>query len=171
MKIVINNDNLTIDECSQIFYKVRAVIENEKEEFIISSEGNKLIFPGGKRKDNESDIDAIKREIKEETGIDIDNFKEVLELETYYKDFYDYRTDSLKSRYTKTIYYYAKTNEDIKKDKMILTTGEIKEGFTSSFVNKEELIKMLSEDHKDAKNGIYFDEENKVVIDNILNNL
>ena len=171
MKIVINNDNLTIEDCSQVFYKVRAVIENEKGEFIISNEGNKVIFPGGKRKENESDIDAIKREIKEETGIDIDNFKEVLELETYYKYFYDYRSDSLKPRYTKTIYYYAKTSEEIDKNKMTLTTGEIKEGFIVAFVNKEELIQMLSIDHKDAKNGIYFDEENRVVIDKILNNL
>lgn len=171
IKITINKDNLVCDDSWQAFHKVRAIIENDKGEYIISNEGGKYIFPGGKRENNETNLEAIKREIKEETGIEFDlkDFNEVLELETFYKDFYDYRTDSLRPRYTKTIYYYVKCSKKIDSNNMNLTNGEIKENFKVAFVKKERLIELLREDHSNAKNGIYFDEENRIVIDNILN--
>jgi len=167
MKIVVNPDNLVVDETWQIFNKVRAIIENDNNEFIISKEGGKYIFPGGKCEMNESKIDAIQREIKEETGIYMDktDFRKILELETFYKDFYDYRTDSIKPRYTKTIYYYAKFKNKIDFTNMKLTEGEIKENFKIFYVKKEELLKILKENHSDAKNGKFFDEENKIVLD------
>lgn len=169
IKITINKDNLVYDDSWQVFYKVRAIIENNNNEFIISSEGGKYIFPGGKRKESETNLEAIKREIKEETGIEFnkEDFNEVLELETFYKDFYDYRSNSLKPRYTSTIYYYVKCSKTIDSNNMNLTSGEIKENFKVAFVNKERLIEMLKEDHSNAKNGIFFDEENRIVLDNI----
>lgn len=39
MKITINPDNLICDENYQVFHKVRAIIENEAGEFIITNEG------------------------------------------------------------------------------------------------------------------------------------
>lgn len=173
MKIIINRDNLVPDDNWQIFHKVRAIVENERGEFIISKEGGKYIFPGGKREKNETNIEAIKREIKEETGIILndDDFMEILELETLYKDFYDFRSDSLKPRYTSTIYYYVKCSNDIDTSKMSLTDGEISEGFKIAFVNQDRLIEMLEEDHSKATNGVFFDEENRIVVDNILKNI
>ena len=56
MKITINPDNLICDENFQVFHKVRAIIENESGEFIISNEGGKCIFPGGRREKGESNI-------------------------------------------------------------------------------------------------------------------
>ena len=92
-------------------------------------------------------------------------------MESLYKDFYDYRTKSLKPRYTKTIYYYAKCFSEINIDNMCLTDGEIKENFTIAFVDKEQLIKLLMVDHSSSINGRFFDEENKVVINNILDKI
>lgn len=37
------------------------------------------------------------------------------------------------------------------------------------FVSKDELIKMINIDHSLAFNGKYFDLENKIVMDNIIN--
>ena len=172
MKITINPDNLVIDDSFQMFHKVRAIIENENGEYIISQEGGKYIFPGGKRKAGETDIEAIIREIKEETGIffNEDDFKKILEIETIYKNFYDYRTDSLKPRYTNTIYYYVKCSKKINGKNMNLTSGEIKEKFKVEYVSKEKLFRLLTEDHKESVNGVFFDEENRIILDNFLQN-
>lgn len=172
MKIVINPDNLIKDENCQVFRKVRAIVENENGEFAISNEGGKYIFPGGKCENGETNLQAIIRELKEEMGIDFKEyqFNEILQLDTLYKDFYDYRSDSLKPRYTSTIYYYVKCFEKIDINNMNLTSGEISQGFKIIFTDKETLVRLLSEDHSLARNGKFFDEENRIVIEKILKN-
>ena len=170
MKIIVNHDHLIPDETWQRFYKVRAVIENENGEFILSHEAGKHIFPGGSKESGETDLEAIKREIQEETGIEFadEDFHKVLELETLYKNVYNYRTSSFSPRYTKTIYYYVKCNRKIDASNMNLTDEEISQKFKIAFVSKERLIQLLSEDHSNAINGSIFDEENKIIIDNII---
>lgn len=170
MKVLINSKNLQPDETWQKFRKVRAIIENESGCFAISFEGGKCIFPGGKCDIGEDDLSAIQREIKEETGINIEisNFHKVLELETMYDDAFDYRTNQIRPRHTITTYYYVKTSKQIDKDNMDLTEGEVKENFKISFVDRETLLKMLLEDHSNAMNGKIFDEENRTIVNNIL---
>ena len=90
----------------------------------------------------------------------------MLVLETIYKNFYDYRSNSLRPRYTSTIYYYAKSSKGIDQGNMSLTNGEISEGFKSAFVKKKQLLEMLAENHSDAVNGVFFDEENRIIIEN-----
>ena len=135
MKIIINPDNLIPDESWQYFYKVRAIIENEKGEIVISEEHGKYIFPGGKREKGETDEEALQRELKEETGIVIgtSDFARILELETLYKDFYDYRSASLKPRFTHIVYYYIKSKDEINFSQMSLTDGEIIGNFKIRF--------------------------------------
>ncbi len=173
MKIIINPDKLVLTKDWQIFHKVRVIMENDCGEFAISNEGGKCIFPGGKREKNETNIQAIQREVKEETGITLkeSDFTEILELETFYQDFYDYRSDSYKPRFTSTIYYYVKCSNKINVDDMNLTAGEINENFKIDFVNKKQLLELLLGDHSMAINGKFFDEENRVVVDNILKNI
>jgi nucleoside triphosphatase len=74
---------------------VAAFIFNDKDElFLTKSErwGNKYVIPGGHLEYGEYLKDALKREIKEETNLDIENidflgFNELLNLEEdFYKD-------------------------------------------------------------------------------------
>lgn len=170
MKILLNKKNLVPDETWQLFRKVRAVIENEEGMFVISSEAGKYIFPGGKCNDDEDNLTAIKREIEEETGIvfSVQDFEEVLELETFYDDAIDYKTNLVRPRHTITTYYYVKTNQKINVKNMNLTEGEIKEKFKIFFVDKETLFNLLEEKHKDAMNWHIFYEENQIVVNKIL---
>ena len=103
MKVIVNDKKLIPDETWLNFNKVRAIIENNNGEIIISTEGGKVIFPGGKVDKDEDLNTAIKRELLEETGIKFETqeLKKVLELETFYEDFYDYRTKSLKPTLSK----------------------------------------------------------------------
>jgi 8-oxo-dGTP pyrophosphatase MutT (NUDIX family) len=74
-----------------------------------------IYFQEGKCDKNEDNLTAIQREIKEETGMffSIDDFHEVLELETMYDNAIDYRTNTVRPRHTITTYYYVKTNQTL----------------------------------------------------------
>lgn len=172
-KVIINPKNLVPDDSWLNFRKVRAVVENENGCILICFIGGKCIFPGGKCESDEDDLTSVQRELSEESGINIElnDFKKVLEIETMYDDFFNYRTNSIMKRHMTTTYFYAKTKCSIDEDKMELTDGEKKEGFSISFVEKDELKRMLSEDHSKFQNGKFFDEENKIVIEKIINNI
>lgn len=172
MRILLNPKKIVPDDSWQFFRKVRAVIENEEGRFIISSEAGKYIFPGGTCGKDEDVLTAIQREIREETGmiLSVNDFHKVLELETLYDNFIDYRTNKVVSRHTITTYYYVKTNQKINGINMNLTEEEIKANFKIGFVDKETLFKLLLEEHKDVINWKTFYEENQVVINHILKN-
>lgn len=169
MNIVINKNNAQINDDWSIFRKVRAIIKNN-DKYAITEEGGKVIFPGGKCDKDEDFDDAIIRELEEETGISFEknSLENILTLETYYEDFYNYRISKEAPRYTITKYYYVETTSDINKSNQSLTTSEINENFNIKFVTKEELIKLLNIDHSSSVNGKFFDEENKVILENIL---
>lgn len=171
MKIVINPKELVVDDSFQVFHKVRAVIKNDEGKYAITTESGKCIFPGGKLENDEDVISAIKRELLEELGIEfIDSeIKEEFVLETLYDDYYDFRIKKYIPRYTVTTYFYIETSKEINLTRMNLTSDEIKQEFKIFFVSKDELIKMINEDHSMAFNGEYFDLENKIVFDRILN--
>lgn len=165
-----NSKKLIPDDTWQYFRKVRAVIENDNGEIAICTEGGKCIFPGGKCDPGEDELSAMQREISEETGIYFAyaDLKKVLELETFYDDFYDFRTDSIRPRYTMTTYYFAKTKDNIDKGNMQLTEGELKQDFKVCFMDKDSLLEMLMTDHSEMKNGKFFDEENRIVVEKVL---
>lgn len=170
MKIVINPDKLVPTESMQTFRKARVILENDKGQIAITNEGGKCIFPGGKCEKDETGVQTIQRELEEEAGILLkeSDFTEILELETLYKDFYDFRSDSFKPRLTNTIYYYARCSNKITTDNMNLTIAEINENFTIAFVDKEQLLRLLLEDHSSVVNGKFFDEENRIIVQHIL---
>lgn len=171
-RITINNKNLKPNNTWQIFKKVRAIIENEKNEFVITQEANKVIFPGGSCEENEIPEKAIIRELAEELGINFNKYKlnKILEIETYSDNYYDYRLKSNICRYTLTTYFYVKINEPINYKSQNLTEDEKNQHFETFFTNKDNLIKLLNENHKDAFNGQFFDQENQIIINNFLLN-
>lgn len=171
MKIVINPKELVVDDSFQVFHKVRAVIKNDEGKYAITTESGKCIFPGGKLENNEDVFTAIKRELLEELGIEFvdSEIKREFVLETLYDDYYDFRIKKYIPRYTVTTYFYIETSKEINLTRMNLTSDEINQEFKIFFVSKDELIKMINEDHSMAFNGKYFDLENKIVFDKILN--
>ena len=171
MKIVINPKELVVDDSFQVFHKVRAVIKNDEGKYAITTESGKCIFPGGKLENNEDVFTAIKRELLEELGIEFldSEIKREFVLETLYDDYYDFRIKKYIPRYTVTTYFYIETSKEINLTRMNLTSDEINQEFKIFFASKDELFKMINEDHSMAFNGKYFDLENKIVFDKILN--
>lgn len=106
----------------------------------------------------------------EETGIAFEpkELSKVLESETYYDDFYNYRNKTNQARHTITTYFYVKTDKQINLDNLDLTETEKQQNFKIKFVDRNTLYSLLTTDHSKEENGKFFDEESRIVMNNVL---
>lgn len=101
-KIVINDDNLNNDAMEMEVVRVKGLLINSKGKILLAHNNNTYQFPGGHTEENESCEECIIREIKEETGIDIDNVGDpFLCIETFDNNYFDTGKKVLNR-----IYYY-----------------------------------------------------------------
>ena len=137
-----NEYNFSRDKINKlpIQKKVRGLIYKNKNTLICIEEdgyGIKHILklPGGSVEKNESNIKAIKREIVEETGYEIDNIKCIGFIE------------NIRKEYTLRItYYVAKTNG--KQKKLRLTDAELEVGTKPVEINMEMALKRFKSEYK-----------------------
>ena len=62
------------EDVTEIVKRVKALIINSNNEILLAYSNNCYQFPGGHVEDGETLIDAVNREIKEETGIVLNNY-------------------------------------------------------------------------------------------------
>lgn len=72
-EIIYNYDNLTNEDMNDLVIRTKALIINDENKILIGNENSKFQFPGGHLENNESLTDCLKREIKEETGIEVND--------------------------------------------------------------------------------------------------
>ena len=68
-EIFINDNNLKIEDLDYEVIRVKVVLINEDGNIILVHNNNTYQFPGGHVEDGEDMIEAVKREIREETGM------------------------------------------------------------------------------------------------------
>ena len=139
---IINEHNFPIEKINKlpIRKKVRGFIYRNKNTLICVEEdgyGIKHILklPGGSVEKNESNIKAIKREISEETGYEIDNIKCIGFIENIRKEYALHIT-----------YYVAKTKG--KQKKLQLTDAELEVGTKPIEINIETALKRFKNEYK-----------------------
>lgn len=71
-EIVINNENINIDNITNEEIRVKGLIINSNNEILLGYSYNAYQFPGGHLEANETIKECLKREILEETGMNID---------------------------------------------------------------------------------------------------
>lgn len=140
----INEHNFSRDKISKlpIRKKVRGLIYKNKNTLVCVEENvyemkHLLKLPGGSVEKNESNIKAIKREILEETGYQIDNIKCIGFIENIRKEHLLHMT-----------YYVAKTKG--KKKKIKLTDAELKVETKPIEINIETALKRIKHEYDKA---------------------
>jgi len=147
---IINDHNFSREKINKlpIHKKVRGVIFKNKNTLICIEENgygikHLLKLPGGSVENNESNIKAIKREILEETGYEIDDIKCLGFIENIRKEYSIHTT-----------YYKAKTKG--KKRKLKLTEEELKVETKPIEIDLELAEKRFKNEYSKAHNDSSF---------------
>ena len=151
--------------------KVRAILINKQGNILLVKYAGLYMLPGGRIDEGETELQALKREIREETGIEIsiDNIEPYLEIEAYNKNFYTRVENREINRITNTKFYIVNTDQEISDENRNLTEyekliDEIFETLTNKGALVEKLAEMYSEpieslmdDCGDEKNATMWD--------------
>lgn len=150
-EVIYNPDNLIRDNIKDITIRTKALIINNGN-LLIGNENNIYQFPGGHLEENESLEECLKREILEETGINIE-LKEI--GKPFFKVSYLVKNDK-GNRIAEVYYFGIKTNKLPDLNKINLTTHEIENNFKIESIPLKDSIEII-------KNNIPNNEKNKII--------
>lgn len=101
-QIIFNDNNLTDEDIELKVVRVKALMINSNGKILLAHNNNTYQFPGGHTEENEDKKDCLKREVMEETGIDLEiNEEPFLCITTYDNNYFGSGKKVLNS-----IYYY-----------------------------------------------------------------
>ena len=130
--IIINKYNLKDEDMTEIVKRVKVFLINSKNEMLVGYSNNEYQCPGGHVEEEEEFVDTINREIREETGIEL-NLKEATPFACsygYYKDW----PDIGKNRKIEIYYYEIKTDELPNLENTKYTESEKKGNFELRYI-------------------------------------
>ena len=156
-EIVYNKENLTDKDIDETVIRVKALIVNSKNEILLGYCHKTYQFPGGHLEENEDLEEGLKRELKEETGIEInkDNLKPFEKI-IYYTS--NYRNTGL-NRKNEIYYYIVKTNKSVNANNMNLDNWEKEGNYTVKKVSLKSVEQVLkSSVHDNPINSIIVEE-------------
>ena len=110
-EIIINEDLLNENDINEERIRVKCLLINSENKLILGFCNNRFQFPGGHLKENESLSKGLIREIKEETGIEIENkdYDPYLKITYYIKNYHNQNINIKNIIY----YYFVKTDDKI----------------------------------------------------------
>ncbi len=151
---IYNYDYLKESDITETVIRMKALIIN-KDNIILGNENNIFQFPGGHLEENETFEECLKREVMEETGIEIidDEIKRPFMKVTYLsKDW----PEEGKNRRAEIYYYLIKTDKDPDLSKVSYTEHEKQGNFKIERIPLNSAIEII-------KNNIPNNEKNKVI--------
>lgn len=151
---IYNHDYLKNEDITEVVTRIKALIINDKN-IILGNENNIYQFPGGHLEKNETFEECLKREILEETGIEIDDneIKRSFMKVTYLNKDWPAIGQNRKSE----IYYYLiETTKNPDMSKVKYTEHEKQGNFKIESIPLSESISVI-------KDNISKNEKNKVI--------
>ena len=141
-EIIYNNDNLLDEDINNEICRAKMIVENDNNELLFCMTNNNYYLIGGHLEDGETFDEAVVREIKEESGVDIPFEKR----EPYFSIKYycrDYPEKGLNTRYINN-YYSIKYNLIPDMTNSSLEQGEIDGGFKLEYIDKNKALEVLT---------------------------
>lgn len=153
MKQLITNEyNLTDSDMTEVVKRVKVLLVNSNNEVLLGYSHNNYQFPGGHVEENETLIQAVNREVLEETGIELNitNIEPFACAIGYYKDW----PAEGKNRKIEIYYYEVKTDENPNLEKTEYTENEKDGNFELRYIplpNVENVLIANAEEYGDKK--------------------
>ena len=158
-EIIYNSDNLKEEDIDELVIRTKGLIINSKNEITLGYSHKTYQFPGGHLEENESLEECLLREIKEETGIILNNYN----MKPFFKTVYYTKNyhNSKRNRKNEIYFYIINTDEVVNIENISLTDHE-KEG---KFILK---TIPLSEVENTLINSIKDNPINEVIVNEML---
>lgn len=150
--IVNNKNNLSEKDMTEIVKRVKVLLVNSNNDVLLGYSHNDYQFPGGHVEDNETLIQAVNREVLEETGIELNvtNIEPFACAIGYYKDW----PAEGKNRKIEIYYYEVKTDEEPNLENTEYTENEKDGNFELRYIplsDVENVLKSNVEEYGDKK--------------------
>ena len=148
-QVVFNNEGLTDDEIEMREQRVKKIIKNSQNELLLCKVDGVYHFVGGHPENNESIQECAKREVKEETGIDIesDSFTPFLELREYKSDYFGTGKNGLAT----ITYIEGVTDKRFSYEDRKLDEKESEKDFELEYVSLDDVMNILEQNRTIAK--------------------
>ncbi|MBQ4584061.1 MAG: NUDIX hydrolase [Bacilli bacterium] len=151
-QIITNKYNLTDSDMTEVVKRVKVLLVNSNNDVLLGYSHNNYQFPGGHVEDNETLIQAVNREVLEETGIElnISNIEPFACAIGYYKDW----PAEGKNRKIEIYYYEVKTDEAPNLENTEYTENEKDGNFELRYIplsEVEDVLRANAEEYGDKK--------------------
>lgn len=152
-EVIYNYDYLKDEDITEVVTRIKALIINSKN-IILGNENNIYQFPGGHLEENETFEECLKREVLEETGIEIDDneIKRPFMKVTYLnKDW----PEIGKNRKSEIYYFLIETSKNPDMSKVKYTEHEKQGNFKIESIPLRESIYVIEDNiSKNEKNKV-----------------
>ena len=153
-QLITNNYNLTDSDMTEVVKRVNVLLVNSNNDVLLGYSYNNYQFPGGHVEENETLVQAVNREVLEETGIELNitNIEPFACAIGYYKDW----PAEGKNRKIEIYYYEVKTDEKPNLENTEYTENEKNGNFELRYIplsDVENVLKTNAEEYGD-ENGI-----------------
>lgn len=140
-KIITNDSHLKDEDMTEVVQRVKLLLVNSRNEILLGYSHHEYQFPGGHVEEVENLIDAINREVLEETGIEL-NIKLADPFACtigYYKDW----PSIGKNRKIEIYYYEILTDEEPHLEKTKYTESEKQGDFELKYISLDQVEKEI----------------------------
>ena len=153
-QLITNKYNLTDSDMTEVVKRVKVLLVNSNNDVLLGYSYNNYQFPGGHVEENETLVQAVNREVLEETGIELNitNIEPFACAIGYYKDW----PAEGKNRKIEIYYYEVKTDEKPNLENTEYTENEKNGNFELRYIpllDVENVLKTNAEEYGD-ENGI-----------------